>query len=211
MSTTVKREIALVLSALGILVLVGGGFLAFIRGRGLSSADATAALANLAEAQLDRVAATDSLAMSLVVPDTPQWVRIRQSWGAPDFLIAGVTPAKSLYCISKLPVTIAVMRGEEQIPTEPAGAPYGYSSECSLSSRRFNAAPGAKLTILVTKNGTEPLLPGELIVVASWLNTKDRLAGIGLDKDFRTISTAAIAGGLGLISLAVWLTWRRPV
>jgi hypothetical protein len=108
-------------------------------------------------------------------------------------------------------MTIAVMQGEEQVPTEPAGAPYGYSSECSLSSRKFNTAPGAKLTILVTKNGTEPLPPGELIIVASWLNTKDRLAGIGLDEDFRMISTAAIVGGLGLISLAVWLTWRRPV
>jgi hypothetical protein len=79
----------------------------------------------------------------------------------------------------------------------------------ALSSRSFNAAAGTKLMISVAKSGSEALPPGDLIIVASWLDTKDKLVGIMLDKEFRKISTAAIVSGLVLISLAAWLTWRR--
>jgi hypothetical protein len=198
------------MGVLGLIALIVGCSLVFTRMQNLSLAEAHMALANLAGVNLDRISAEDSLVITLVIPDTPQWVRIRRRWGEPDFLIVAVSPGKSLYCLSKFPVTIAVMDAGEQIPTEPAGPPYAYSSDCSTSTRKFNAAPGSRLTISVVKNGTALLPPGELIIVGSWWNTKDKLVGILLDQYFRNISTAAIVCGLVLISLAGWLTWRSP-
>jgi hypothetical protein len=206
----VKRSIALAVGALGLLVLAAGSFLAFIRMRDLSPADANVALANLTDVELDRIPSRDSLAISVVIPDTPQWARIRRVWGTPDFLIAAVSPAKSLYCLPTLPVTIAVIQGGDQIQTEPAGAPYGHSSVCELSSFKFNAAPGTRLTVGVAKNGTEPLPPGDLIVVGSWWNTKDKLVGVSLDQELRSVPTIAMVGGFVLVLLAASLIWRRP-
>jgi MYXO-CTERM domain-containing protein len=205
----IKRTLAWVAGALGLVFLVAGSFLSFIRMLDLSPADANVALANLADVELDRVPATDSLVISLIIPDTPQWARIRRRWGEPDFLVAAVSPNNSCYCLPKLPLTIKVADDAEQIPRQLAGPPYGHSSDCSASTLKFNAAPGTKLTVSVIKNGTEPLPPGDLIIVGSWWNTKDKLVGISLDQWFKRLSTTAIVGGLGLILLAALFTWRR--
>lgn len=101
-------------------------------------------------------------------------------------------------------------KGEDQIDTEPASAPYGYPSDCPTSSRKFKAAPGSRLTVAVVKTGAGPLPQGELIVVGSWLNTKDKLVGIALDEDLRKVSKIAVISGSVLILLASWLIWRRP-
>jgi len=204
-----KRKIALVLGLLGLLALAAGSFVALTRTQHLSQADATVALASLADVNLDRIAATDSLAVSLVIPDTPEWARIRRKWGAPDFLIAAVSPVKSFcYCLPKLPMTITVADNADQIPRQPAGPPYAYSSNCPASTLKFNAAPGTKLTISVARNGTEPVPPGDLIIVGSWWNTKDKLVGIALDEEFRNFANFGIVSGSVLL-VAGWLTWRR--
>jgi hypothetical protein len=77
-----------------------------------------------------------------------------------------------------------------------------------MSALKFNAAPGTKLTISVAKNGTEPVPPGDLIIVASWWNTKDKLVGISLDEELRKVANFGIVSGSVLL-LAGWLTWRR--
>src|SRR5580700_6784559 len=59
LSPKVKRTIALIVGLLGLLTLAAGGFLTFTRLQDLSPADASAALANLADVQLDRIAAAD--------------------------------------------------------------------------------------------------------------------------------------------------------
>ena len=211
MRPTIWRDTALVLGALGLLSLIAGSFLLVVRTRGLSAADAAAALANLADVKLDRVPATDSLVISLVIPDTPQWARIRRKWGEPDFVIAAVSPVKSIcYCLTKLPMTITLSDNADEIPRQPAGPPYGYSSDCSISTFKFNAAPGTKLIVSVVKNGTERLPPGDLIIVRSWWNTKDKLVGIALDQDLRKVSTIAVTSGAILVLLAGSLIWRRP-
>jgi hypothetical protein len=67
----VNRTTALIVGLLGLLTLAAGGFLTSKRLQDLSQADASAALANLADVQLDRIAATDPLAISVVIPNTP--------------------------------------------------------------------------------------------------------------------------------------------
>ena len=197
---------------LGLLPLAAGSFLAFIRMLHLSPADANVALTDLADVELDRIAATNSLAISVVIPDTPQWLRIRRAWGAPDYLIAAVSPIKSLcYCLPNLAMTITVAHDGDQIPLQPAGPPYAHGTEgCAMVGFKFNAVPGTKLTVSIAKNGTEPFPPGELIIVGSWgwWNTKDKLVGIMLDQELRNISTIAIVSGFVLILLAAFL-WRR--
>jgi hypothetical protein len=195
---------------LGLLALAAGSYLAFPRTQNLSQADAAAALANIADVKLDHIAATDSLAIPVVIPDTPQWVRIRRNWGEPDFVIAAVSPDNSCYCLPKLRLTITVADNGEQIPQQPAGPPYGHSSDCSTSTLKFNAAPGTTLTVSVVKNGTGSLPQGELIIVGSWWNTKDKLVGIALDQELGSVPTIAIISGLVLILFAGLLTWRRP-
>jgi hypothetical protein len=199
-----------VVGVLGLLALAAGSYLAFPRTQYLSPADANVALANLGDVKLDRVAATDSLAIALEIPDTPQWARIRRKWGEPDFVIAAVSPVKSVcHCLPKMPMTITLVRDGDQIPIEPTGAPYGHSSVCELSSFKFKAAPGTKLTVGVAKNGTEPLPPGDLIVVGNWWNTKDKLVGVSLDQELRSVPTIAMVGGSVLVLLAASLIWRR--
>jgi hypothetical protein len=201
--------VAWVAGVLGFLALAGGSYLAFARMQALSPADASVAFANLAYVKLDQIATAKSPAIPVVIPDTPQWVRIRRKWGEPDFLIAAISAGKSsCYCLPKLPVTINLVRDGDQIPIEPTGPPYGHSSACELSSFGFNAAPGTKLTVSVVKNGTESLPPGDLIIVGSWWNTKDKLVGLALDQWLGNAPTIAIVGGVGLI-LAPWLIWRR--
>ena len=199
----------MIVGLLGLLTLAAGGFLTSKRLQDLSQADASAALANLADVQLDRIAAADPLAISLIIPDTPQWVRIRRKWGEPDFLIAALSPVKSFcYCLAKLPVTITVADIAGQIPRQPAGPSYAYSADCPTSTLKFEAAPGTKLTVSVAKNGTQPLPPGDLIIVGSWWNTKDKLVGIALDEELRKVANSAIVSGSVLL-LAGWFIWRR--
>lgn len=199
----------MIVGLLGLLTLAAGGFLTSKRLQDLSQADASAALANLADVQLDRIAATDPLAISVVIPNTPQWARIWRSWGEPDFLIAALSPVKSFcYCLAKLPVTITVADIAGQIPRQPAGPPYAYSADCPTSTLKFEAAPGTKLTVSVAKNGTQPLPPGDLIIVGSWWNTKDKLVGIALDEELRKVANSAIVSGSVLL-LAGWFIWRR--
>ncbi len=177
------------LGVLGLLALAAGSFLVVTRMQDLSPADASAALANLTDVELDRIVTTDPVAVSLVIPDTPQWARIRQKWGEPDFLIAAISPARSFcYCLPRVPMTITVADNADQIPRQPAGPPYGYSDDCPTSTLKFNAAPGTKLTISVAKNGTEPVPPGDLIIVGSWWNTKDKLVGISVDEELRDVA-----------------------
>jgi hypothetical protein len=205
----VNRTAAWIVGLLGLLTLAAGGFLTSKRLQDLSQADASAALANLADVQLDRIAATDPLAISVVIPSTPQWARIRRSWGEPDFLIAAVSPVKSFcYCLAKLPVTITVADNADQIPRPPAGPPYAYSADCPTSTLKFKAAPGTKLTVSVAKNGTQPLPPGDLIIVGSWWNTKDKLVGIAVDEQLRDIANSGIVSGFVLL-LGSWFIWRR--
>ncbi len=208
MPAKTKRNSALIAGVLGLLALAAGGLLVVTRIRNPSPVDASVALTNLAVVRLNRLTATDSIAISVIIPDTPQWTRIRRRWGEPDFLVAAVSPGKSsCYCLPKLPLTITVTHNGEQVPRRPAGPPYAYSSDCSISTFQFNAAPGTKLAVSVARNGTGPLPPGDLIIVGSWRNTKDRLVGISLDQWFRNVSTIAIVFGSVLI-LAAWLTWR---
>jgi hypothetical protein len=205
----VNRTTALIVGLVGLLTLAAGGFLAFTRLQDLSQADASAALANLADVQLDRIAATDPPAISVVIPKTPQWARIRRKWGEPDFLIAAVSPVKSFcYCIAKLPMRVTVADNADQIPRQPAGPPYAYSADCPASTLKFSAAPGTNVIVSVAKNGTQPLPAGDLIIVGSWWNTKDKLVGIAVDEELRNIANSGIVSGSVLL-LAGWFIWRR--
>jgi hypothetical protein len=106
-------------------------------------------------------------------------------------------------------MTVTVTHGEDKISIQPAGPPYGYSSNCPIGTSKFNAAPGTKLTVSVIKNGSEPLPPGELIIVGNWSSTKDKLVGIALDQWLGSVPIIAIMSGLVLILFAALLIWRR--
>ena len=73
-------------------------------------------------------------------------------------------------------------------------------TDCESSSLRFRAAAGDELTLEVAKTGVGETT-GDLIVVGDWFNTKDKLVGVALDKDFEPLlKWPSIAGSLLVLS-----------
>ena len=206
-----KSKITTLAGVLGLSLLATGCFFAFLRTRDLSQADASVALANVAEIDLKRIGSADPLALSLIIPDTPQWVRIRKKWGVPDFLIAAISAGRrSCYCLTELPLSITVVRGEDRIPLQPSSPPYGYSSECPMGAGKINAAPGTRVTVSVAKRTSEPLPAGKLIIVNNWPDVKDKLVGIALDQELRRVSNVAVVCGSALILVAAIRWYLKP-
>ena len=176
---------------------------------GLKSGDDMVALKPLASVRLDRIGKTP-LITKLVVPDTPQWRRIRRVWGDPAFVISAVSSEKRFaYCLPDLGVILEVTGQGKNIPLEFSNPPYGYSSDCERSSLAFQAVPGSELAVTITKSGDHPLPSGELTIMSNWLNTKDKLVGISLDETLRPILTATSSLGFVLVVIAVWTLVRR--
>jgi hypothetical protein len=190
----------------GLLLLVPGAL--FIPSA-LKPGDDVVALTPLASVRLDQIG-TAPLVTKLVIPDTPQWRRIRRAWGDPHFIIAVVSSEKRFaYCLPKLGIGVEVRGQGDAIPLEFLYPPYGYSSDCERSSLAFKAAPGTELAVTITKSGDQPIPSGEVIIVSDWLNTKDKLVGISLDEELRPILTATSSLGCGLIVIAASIFVRR--
>jgi hypothetical protein len=176
---------------------------------GLKSGDDVIALAPLATVRLDQIG-TAPLITKLVIPDTPQWSRIRRVWGDPAFIISAVSLEKRFaYCLPDLGISVEVNGQGNRIPLEFSNPPYGYSSDCERSSLAFQAVSGSELNVTITKSGDRPIPSGELIIVSNWPNTKDKLVGVSLNEKLRPILMATSSLGFMLIVIAVWTLVRR--
>src|ERR1700730_1585382 len=77
----------------GLLLLIPGALSFRSMVFGLKSGDDLVALTPLASVRLDQIG-TSPLITKLVIPDTPQWRRIRRVWGDPTFIISAISAEK---------------------------------------------------------------------------------------------------------------------
>jgi len=176
---------------------------------GLNMEDEGTALAPLASVPLDSIGKQPLTEMSVVIPDTAQWKRIRRRWGEPEFIISAVSLGHSLaFCLADLKIEIKVFEHGNPVHTEISGAPYPYSTNCERSSLRFKAAPGTELRVVISPQADQPEPSGQIVVLGSWPNTKDKLVGGALDRELRPFAEGASILGLILIPVSI-LFWRR--
>ena len=204
-----KKRVELWLAIAGLVVLAPG-VVWFFSPR-LNDADMSAAFASLARVPLDQIERTHSAVVSVTIPDTAHWRRMRRAWGDPGYLLAAESPTGLLYCLDELGIqTEATYRGR-LVPAEKPDAPYGHSIEClGTIGERFRVPPGAEITIHVTATTEHPLPPGEVVLVPDWdWGTKDKIVGVMLDEDTRKVFMVTSGIGLILIVSAACLVARR--
>jgi hypothetical protein len=193
-----SKRLPLWLGGIGSLLLVPGILWVAGSKSRLSDEDARVALQPLKRIQLAGID-RGPLSVTLMIPDTAQWTKIRKGWGEPDLVISAVEPAGSFaLCLPEVPVRIVLIDAAGRlIPLQPGGAPYGYSTSCPSSSLRFHADPGSELTLKLVGHGTGTVPAAELIVKNDWFNTKDKLVGLALVKDIESlVKWLSIAGFL---------------
>jgi hypothetical protein len=195
-----SKRLPLWLVAIGTLLLVPRTlWVAGSRNR-LSDDDARVALQPLNRIHLDSID-QEPISVTLIIPNTTQWTKIRNVWGEPEFVISAVDAAgRFALCLPEMPVRIELIdRTGRVLPLQPDGGPYGYSTRCASSSLRFHAAPGNELTLKLAGTRGSPAPAGDLIVVSDWFNTKDKLVGLDLDKDVESLVKWLSIPGLLLV------------
>ncbi len=166
---------------------------------------------NLVEIPALELRQGQEVSVSMTVPDDAVWKRIRRSWGEPDYEVALISSLNELqYCFEGINVTAT--EGNGQVSLQPGWGIYGFSDgnsyQCQSAGRRFRAAPGAVVNINLTATGQ--FGSGEMIVVRPiWYNTKDKLVGVYIDRDLRSIVRSVFAAGLVMILLAGLLVLRE--
>lgn len=204
-----RRLIPASIGVVGIVLLIPGAWsliYSVYSGRVINSEDASVALTPVLSVPLKSILRV--LDSKLVIPDTTQWRRIRRDWGEPEFVIAAIAPDRQVaYCLGTLDINVVVNQQGKPVPLTFAGAPYGYSSDCLRSAFRFQAAPGTELEMRIYKFSESPT--GNLIVVADWRYTKDKLVGVQLDAELQPRIKSMSVVGLVLVAIAGYLLRRR--
>ena len=191
------KRLPLWLCAVGTLFLVPGAmWVAGSRSRLNDNDDARVALQPLKRIHLNSID-RGPVSVTLVIPETTQWTKIRNAWGEPALVISAVAGRLAL-CLPEMPVQIELMNPMGgAIPLQPYGGPYGYSTACASSSLRFHAGPGNELVLKLARTSRGTIPASDIIVVGDWFNTKDKLVGLELDKDVESfVIWVAIPGVL---------------
>jgi hypothetical protein len=194
----------------GVLLLIPGASFVPSMFFGLKPGDDVVALTPLFRIRLDQLG-MEPVVTKLVIPDTPQWKRIRRIWGEPSYNISAVSSERRFtYCLPHLGLNVKVSGRSSAIPFKGSGPPYGYSTDCDRSSLAFRAVSGSELTVTISKFGDPQIHCGELLVVSDWFNTKDKLVGVSLDEELRPIVMAsACLGSMLIVGAAVLLLRHR--
>jgi hypothetical protein len=208
-----RRLLPISLVLAGLLLLVPGAALLIASLYDLTDQDAETALAPLTSIPLDEIGKRLRMVTKLAIPDTAQWKRIRREWGNPDFIIEAVSTQQQIaYCLPNLGMAIDIHEHGNRIPMEASYQPlypiYGYPPDCERGTIKFRATPGTGIQIDILRPMSQPLPPGELIVVSYWPYMKDNLVGLSLEREARPFLTGATAMGAILIVLGVCLQRR---
>ena len=164
-----SKRLPLWLGAVGTLLLVPRALWVAGSSSRLTDDDARVALEPLTRIHLNEID-QGPISVTLKIPNTTQWTKIRNVWGEPEFVISAADSAGSRTL--SLPASVQAELVDPTgtiVPLRPGGPPYGYSGSLT-GSLRFHAAPGNQLTLKLEGLGTVPA--GDLIVVGDWFDTK---------------------------------------
>ncbi len=175
------------LASVGLLLLLPEGWYLF--SNRIRPGDTQAAFENLAEIPALQLRQQHQANLTVAAPNNVMWSRIRRSWGDPAYEVALVSSLDEYqYCLDGIDAWVS--EGGRQLGIDNANWMYGFSMEdsyprkCKSVGRMFHAAPGSNVQVHLTAN--EQLASGAKVVVRPvWYNTKDKLVGVDIDKDFR--------------------------
>jgi len=110
------------LVALGLLFVLPGLFTSGVSGA--SAEDWAVASTPIARFPLDSLRRAGSVSFVFVVPTTEQWIRIRETWGDPGYVVFGTSqgPSPSVVGWAPLGVEAEASTGLGPLRIEPAGA-----------------------------------------------------------------------------------------
>jgi hypothetical protein len=155
----------------------------------ISQADARIALTPLKSIPLSAARSTGRISFTERIPDSAQWKKLIAAWGNPMFVLSVVSPDHhTLRCFDKLGLKVKIEADSQGVHTEPNEWVYGYSIECQNIGVRFRAETGDLLDVEVGVPAAATTQPDELTLIVDWgPKTKDRLVGIGIDDDIRSV------------------------
>ncbi len=155
------------------------------------------------------------LSVTFVVPTTTHWMRVRQAWGEPDFVLVAFNPGRQLaLCLPTMPLRFELRSSTgRSFALQPSFPPYGFSDDCESSCLRFRAVVGDKLTLTVvtTREVTISAFSGDLIVVGDWAHQKDKLVGMSLERDLDSLANWLLYAGALFVCSGVAVFVRRYV
>jgi len=206
---TLIRLVPWLLGLVGLILIAFGAII--LSPSGLEPGDVDAAFAPLLKIPLAEFETRRAKVMKLVMPDSEQWRRIRRVWGDPELLVAAVAgDRRFVYCIPDLGLDLRVTHNEIRIPLLASEPPYAYSANCSPGGFKFSAHSGDELQLSAVHLINGPLPSGDLVIVAHWVNTKDKLVGLAIQEQLRPTAIGASIVGTALMAIAtfIWM-WQR--
>jgi len=113
-----KRRLPGILLAAGVVLI--GLQLVIPMGFGPSLDDVTAAGQPRAELSLSSFRANQSVIITIEVPNSEQWARIRSNWGDPGYIVYAQTDRRWLIPFESLNMTVGVKAGERVMAVRSA-------------------------------------------------------------------------------------------
>jgi hypothetical protein len=159
--------------------------------------DVYAANAEVVRLPLHNFDGTAEVEFSFRVPDSPQWARIRRSWGDPGYMILGVDASRAVLPFEGLGLDVTVSGRQGPLPTEPFREPLGlFVSGSPDIGLRIRPTPGDIVTVrAVSLKPGRPV--GDLVVAPCWTGSlQDRADGTAIVEEVLEplVAWSAVAG-----------------
>ena len=174
-------------------------------------ADADRAFEPLARIPISQLRVQGNTELTITAPEGPIWQRIRRTWGDPEFVVAAISKAPELqYCFDT--IAVSTLKGPNVRPVALSSTIYGYGSaydlSCHSTGAEFRLRPGetAKLQLAVT--GDTVPSAAEIVVMATWPLTKEKLLGVGIDADSHILVKGAFVIGVLAVLFSLVLLRR---
>lgn len=197
------------LVALGMLFALPGLFTSGVSGA--SAEDWAVASTPIARFPLDSLRHAGSISLVFVVPTTEQWMRIRDTWGDPGYVVFGTSPGPSPSVVdwSTLGVEAEASTELGALRIEPAGA-FHRSAGSQDTGVVFRPRPGERVRLDLALASSELPVEGELVVGVNWdADSKGRMLNMVFNVDLRRYFRWSLIAGVLMMAAAALMPHQR--
>lgn len=147
----------------------------------------------------------------ITVPRDASWVKVREAWGEPEFVISAMDSTESwALCLPDMGVRIEVAGKSGILSTKAGLTPYMVSTRCDDPSLRFRATGENEFTVTIQLDDKAAIPPDVYLAVQpDWHSTKDKLVGIYIGTTITSWARYSLVAGLALMIPGVWLLVKR--